>query len=259
MSTTPLKVRGLTVALDGRPVLRQVDLDVSAGEFVTLLGANGSGKSTLVRAATGLVPMSAGSVELFGTPLRQFRDRSRLGYVPQRSRAVAGVPATMNEVVMSGRLARRRFAGWRTRADVAAVDAAIARVGLSDRARSSVSEMSGGQQQRALIARALASEAELLIMDEPIAGVDHDNQETLADLLGSLVAEGTSVLLVAHELGPLRPLIDRAVVLEHGEVTYDGDVDAIRDAEHVHVHHHSSRPAKSDGYSGNPVGRDQVV
>jgi len=254
MSTTPLHVRGLTVALDGRPVLRQVDLDVSAGEFVTLLGANGSGKSTLVRAAVGLVPASAGTVELFGTPLDRFRDRQRLGYVPQRSRAVAGVPATMHEVVMSGRLARRRFFGWRTKDDVAAVEAAIARVGLSDRTRSSVSEMSGGQQQRALIARALASEAELLIMDEPTAGVDHDNQESLADLLAGLVRDGTSVLLVAHELGPLRPLIDRAVVLDDGAVTYDGDVDNIRDAEHVHVHQHSGQPAKPDGFSGNPVG-----
>lgn len=259
MSAHPLKARGVTVALDGRPVLRQVDLDVSAGEFVTLLGANGSGKSTFVRAATGLVPMSSGTVELFGTPLRQFKDRSRLGYVPQRSRAVAGVPATVQEVVMSGRLARRRFVGWRTKADIAAVDAAIARVGLSERARSSVSEMSGGQQQRALIARALASEAELLIMDEPTAGVDHDNQETLAELLGALVGEGTSVLLVAHELGPLRPLIDRAVVLERGEVTYDGDVDAIRDAEHVHVHHHGRDPEQPDGFTANPVGRDHVV
>lgn len=253
--TNPLKVRGVTVALDGRPVLRQVDLDVSAGEFVTLLGANGSGKSTLVRAAVGLVPTSGGTIELFGTPLDHFRDRQRLGYVPQRTRAVAGVPATMHEVVMSGRLARRRFVGWRTKADLAAVDAAISRVGLADRARSSVSEMSGGQQQRALIARALASEAELLIMDEPTAGVDHDNQESLAELLAGLVSEGTSVLLVAHELGPLRPLIDRAVVLDAGRVTYDGPVDAIHDAEHVHVHEHGGEPERPDGFSGNPVGK----
>ena len=254
MSGDPLTARGVTVALDGRPVLRQVDLDVSAGEFVALLGANGSGKSTLVRAAVGLVPTTSGTVELFGTPLARFRERHRLGYVPQRTRAVAGVPATMHEVVMSGRLARRRLAGWRTRADLAAVETAIARVGLADRARSSVSEMSGGQQQRALIARALATEAELLIMDEPTAGVDHDNQETLAELLAGLVREGTSVLLVAHELGPLRPLIDRAVVLDAGRITHDGPVDVIADHEHVHVHRHGAEPDHPDGYRGNPVG-----
>jgi zinc transport system ATP-binding protein len=253
-SPPPLAVRGLTVALDGRPVLRQVDLDVSAGEFVTLLGANGSGKSTLVRAAVGLVPFSAGTVKLFGTPLDRFRDRQRLGYVPQRAHATAGVPATLSEVVMSGRLARRRFAGWRTKDDLAAVEAAIARVGLSDRRTSSVSEMSGGQQQRALIARALASEAELLIMDEPTAGVDHDNQEILAALLETLVGEGTSVLLVAHELGPLRPLVDRAVVLQAGVVGYDGPVDAIHDTQHVLPHVHCGPPEPAESMVGNPVG-----
>ena len=253
MTLLPLSVRDLTVSLDGRPVLRGVDLDVAAGEFVALLGSNGSGKSTLVRAAVGLTPIDAGRVELFGTALDRFRDRQRLGYVPQRTRAVAGVPATVREVVMSGRLARRRFAGWRTKADLVAVDAAIDRVGLSNRTRSSVSEMSGGQQQRALIARALASEAELLIMDEPTAGVDHDNQETLSELLGSLVHDGTSVLLVAHELGPLRPLIDRAVVLADGAVVHDGPCDGILDAQHVHVHRHDGSPDQPDGFSGNPM------
>ena len=103
--TKPLVAHGVTVSIDGRDVLRGVDLEVDEGEFVALLGSNGSGKSTLVRAAIGLVPMAAGTVELFGTPLADFRQRRRLGYVPQRSRAVAGVPATVREVVASGRLA----------------------------------------------------------------------------------------------------------------------------------------------------------
>ncbi len=254
-STQPLKARGVSVALDGRPVLRQVDLDVSAGEFVALLGANGSGKSTFVRAATGLVPMSSGTVELFGTPLDRFHDRHRLGYVPQRSRAVAGVPATVHEVVMSGRLAHRRLFGWSTKADAAAVDAAISRVGLPDRHRSSLSELSGGQQQRVLIARALASQAELLIMDEPTAGVDHDNQESLAELLGGLVHEGTSVLLVAHELGPLRPLIDRAIVLHAGEVAYEGPCEGLVGEDHAHVHAHTGQPPIPEGLTGEGVWR----
>ncbi len=106
-----LSVRGASVTLENRQVLRQVDLDVVTGEIVALLGANGSGKSTLVRAAVGLVPLDEGEVELFGTPLSKFRAWRRLGYVPQHSRAVAGVPATVQEVVMSGRLSRRPFAG----------------------------------------------------------------------------------------------------------------------------------------------------
>lgn len=251
--SSPLAARGVSVTLDGRPVLRHVDLQVHQGEFVALLGSNGSGKSTLVRAAIGLVPMSAGTVELFGIPLEEFRDRQRLGYVPQRSRAVSGVPATVQEVVMSGRLSHRRFFGRRTSADTAAVAAAISRVGLSDRFRSSLSDLSGGMQQRALIARALASEAEFLVMDEPTAGVDHDNQETLADLLGDLVHDGSSILLVAHELGPLRPLIDRAVVLSAGTVSYDGPVDGVVGEDHSHVHHHSGPPARTKGISSEGV------
>lgn len=240
--TPVLSVRDASVTFDGPPVLRRVNLDVAEGEVVALLGANGSGKSTLVRAAVGLVALDAGRVELFGTSLAKFREWRRVGYVPQHSRAVAGVPATVQEVVMSGRLARRPFAGLAGKADHDAVRGAIARVGLSDRTRSPLGDLSGGQQQRVLIARALAGEAVLLVMDEPTSGVDHDNQEALAELLGGLVNEGASVLLVAHELGPMRPLIDRAVVLHHGQVDYDGPVSGVTHEEHEQVHHHTEPP-----------------
>lgn len=250
--TRPLVAHGVTVSFEGRDVLRGVDLEVGEGEFVALLGSNGSGKSTLVRAAIGLVPMSAGTVELFGTPLADFRERRRLGYVPQRSRAVAGVPATVREVVASGRLAYRPYFGRSSAKDAAAVAAAIERVGLSDRSRSALDELSGGMQQRALIARALATEAELLVMDEPTAGVDHENQQVLAELLGGLVKEGASILLVAHELGPLRQLIDRAVVLDVGTIAYDGPVDGVVHEDHSHVHHHAEHE-RTPGVPGEGV------
>ncbi|MFB9555121.1 metal ABC transporter ATP-binding protein [Streptomyces roseoviridis] len=236
-----ISVRGATAALGARPVLRGVDLTVHRGEVVALLGANGSGKSTAVRSVIGQVPLTGGSIELFGTEQKRFRDWARVGYVPQRTTAASGVPATIREVVTSGRLARRRF-GWPTRADRAAVDRAIELVGLTDRARDSVSALSGGQHQRVLIARALASEPELLIMDEPMAGVDLASQEILAATLREQVAGGTSVLLVLHELGPLEPLIDRAVVLRDGCVVHDGPPPkavgqhALPGHDHVHPH-----------------------
>ncbi|MFG2328530.1 metal ABC transporter ATP-binding protein [Streptomyces sp. NPDC048604] len=236
-----ISVRGATAALGARPVLRGVDLTVGRGEVVALLGANGSGKSTAVRSVIGQVPLTGGSVELFGTELRKFRDWARVGYVPQRTTAAGGVPATVREVVASGRLSRRRF-GFFGRADRAAVEHAIALVGLADRARDSVSALSGGQHQRVLIARALASEPELLIMDEPMAGVDLASQEVLADTLREQVARGASVLLVLHELGPLEPLIDRAVVLRDGCVVHDGPPPravgqhALPGHDHVHPH-----------------------
>jgi zinc transport system ATP-binding protein len=239
---TVLSVHDVSVTLEGRPVLQHVNLEVDEGEIVALLGANGSGKSTLVRAAVGLVPLDEGRVELFGTPLAKFRARRRLGYVPQHTRAAAGVPATVQEVVMSGRLSHRPFAGLARTADHDAVVGAVARVGLVDRLRSPLAELSGGQQQRVLIARALAGDADLLVMDEPTSGVDHDSQESLAELLGGLVNDGASVLLVAHELGPMRPLVDRTLVLRDGRVDYDGPVSGVTFEEHEQVHHHTEPP-----------------
>ncbi|MGJ9422827.1 metal ABC transporter ATP-binding protein [Aeromicrobium sp. CF3.5] len=247
VSTGPLVAQDVHVSLDGRSVLHGVDLRVGPGELVVLLGANGSGKSTLVRAAVGLVPMTSGRIELFGTVLDQFKDRSRLGYVPQRMHASGGVPATVHEVVLSGRLAQRRLFARRSAADLAAVETALDRVDLADRALSSVNALSGGQQQRVLIARALAGGADLLVMDEPTAGVDHSHQETLSDLMGTLLTEGTSVLLVAHELGAMRPLIHRAVVLDQGRVVHDGPVEEIDHPggnHESHTHLHTGAPVR---------------
>ncbi|MEV6104904.1 metal ABC transporter ATP-binding protein [Streptomyces sp. NPDC051940] len=206
-------------ALGARPVLRGIDLTVGRGEVVALLGANGSGKSTAVRSIVGQVPLSSGGVELFGTPLHRFRDWGRIGYVPQRSTATGGVPASVREVVSSGRLSRSRLRPL-ARADRAAVDRAIEQVGLADRAKDSVHRLSGGQHQRVLIARALAAEPEILIMDEPLAGVDLASQRVLADVLREQVATGVSVLVVLHELGPLQSLIDRSVLLRDGLVEH---------------------------------------
>lgn len=214
-------LRQVTADLGGRPVLRGIDLTVRRGEVVALLGANGSGKSTTVRTLIGRTPVSGGTVELFGVPQHRFGAWGRLGYVPQRTTAAGGVPATVTEVVTAGRLARARF-GVLRRADRAAVHRALELVGLAERAKDPVDALSGGQQQRVLIARALAAEPELLIMDEPLAGVDLASQELLAGTLRRLIADGTSVLLVLHELGPLEPLIDRCVVLRDGRVVLDG-------------------------------------
>ena len=224
------------VGYQGRAVLREVDFTLRSGEVVVLLGANGSGKSTLVRALLGLVPLMAGELTLFGTPAARFRERWRIGYVPQRHTVGGGVPATVREVVSSGRLPHKRpFAPMRA-GDRAAVEAAIATVGLTEKAATNVSLLSGGQQRRVLIARALAAEPEVLVLDEPTAGVDLANQEILAATLRELVTAGRTLLLVAHELGPLAPLIDRVVVLQEGRPTYDGP--PLPDLRHEGGDHH---------------------
>lgn len=241
MGQPVISLRGVRADLGARPVLRGIDLTVRRGEVVALLGANGSGKSTAVRSVIGQVQTDAGEIELFGTPRSRFRDWHRIGYVPQRTTAAGGVPATVTEVVSSGRLSRARF-GVLRRADREAVRRALDLVGMADRSRDSVNTLSGGQHQRVLIARALASEPELLIMDEPMAGVDLASQEVLARTLRSQVAAGATVLLVLHELGPLEPLIDRAVVLRDGCVLHDGPPPkavgqhALPGHDHVHPH-----------------------
>jgi zinc transport system ATP-binding protein len=248
----PVQLSKGSVAIGGRPVLRGIDLEVGTGDFIALMGANGSGKTTLVRALTGLRPLTSGSLTLFGAPSAQFAEWHRIGFVPQRTSATSGVPTSVWEVVASGRLTRRRLLRPLSRADRAAIKDALAVVGLTEMARDGVSQLSGGQQQRALIARALAGEPELFFLDEPTAGVDLPNQHALADALRQLKDRGATIVLVAHELGPLAALVDRAVVMRDGRVAYDGAPLADHDVHHpdfgeVHTHHHGDpAPARRD-------------
>lgn len=220
--TAPVVELSRTVAgYTEQAVLHEISLRVDQGQVLAILGANGSGKSTLLRALLGLLPLTSGTVQLFGTPLHRFRQRHRIGYVPQRLGAGSGIPVTVSELVSSGRLTRRRLLRPRRSADRQAVAQAIAAVGLTDQAGEQVHQLSGGQQQRAMIARALAAQPDLLVLDEPTAGVDAQSQVAFAAVLRDFAAGGGTVVLVAHELGPLDPLVDRVVVLHEGRVVDD--------------------------------------
>ena len=212
-----IDAESLYVSIGGMPILRDVSVRVSPGEVVALIGGNGSGKSTLVRTLMGLLPFQSGSVELFGTPLNRFRQWSRIGYVPQSS-SINITNATVREVAASGRLAHLRPFQWLGRNDQLVLDNALEQVGLSDRSKWPFNALSGGQKQRVLIARALSSEPELLVMDEPMAGVDLHSQQELADLLARFRDSGLGLLVVLHERGPMAPVIDRAVTMCDGKV-----------------------------------------
>jgi zinc transport system ATP-binding protein len=217
-----LSAEDVSFAYGAQPVLEHVGLQLSRGEFTALVGPNGAGKSTLLRIVLGLLAPQAGRVELFGSPPRRLPDRWRLGYVPQRPRLAPDLPATVEEVVAAGRLAKQ---GWWRRpraADRAAVAHALESVALEELQHDRVVELSGGQQQRVLIAKALASEPELLILDEPIAGVDAQSQRLFRESLVHLLREhGAAVLLVSHELGAVADDLDRVVVLRR-RVVFDG-------------------------------------
>ncbi|MHA7134169.1 metal ABC transporter ATP-binding protein [Oerskovia turbata] len=248
-----IEAHGVHVRLGSSDILRGVDLSVARGEVVALLGANGSGKSTLVKSLVGIHPLAAGRVRLLGADLGPQVPWGSLGYVPQRVSAQAGVPSTAEEVVASGLLHGRRIRlprGWR-----ATARDALARVDLADRAHSAVHELSGGQQQRVLIARALVRDPELLILDEPVAGVDQPSQEAFAATLTELTRGGMTVLVVLHELGALAPLIQRCVVLRHGLVVHDGAPPQAT-AAHSGPDHEHQHPHGDDVEHGGSAGID---
>lgn len=221
------------MVLDSTVVLDGIDFSLWPGEFLALLGSNGSGKTTLVRTLLGLVPLASGSIGLFGEPLEHFRQWYRIGFVPQRAAAAPGAPASVMEVVMSGRAGRSRRLRPYGHEDREAAASALKALDLQEMSAVPVSRLSGGQLQRVLVARALATRPDVLVLDEPVAGVDLEHQEMLARTLGELNGEGTTVLLVAHGLGAMEDLITREVVMHAGEVTYDGP----HHAHHVHAEH----------------------
>ena len=223
-SALAIKVQNLRVVLGSSLILDDVSLAVGGGESVALLGANGSGKSTLVKAALGLVPMVGGSIEVLGTPITRRRRVlwEHIGYVPQRIGAGSGVPATALEVVRSGLLGPRRPWADRGRAAKRKAMAALDAVGLAHRAADHVQVFSGGQAQRVLIARALVRSPELLILDEPLAGIDRASRESLAEILQGLRAQGLTLVTVLHEMGELTDVVQRAILLQDGCLVADG-------------------------------------
>ena len=222
MADAVVEAEGVSFAYGHEPVLDGVGFSVAPGEFVALVGPNGSGKSTLLRVLLGLLPPDAGRVRLFGAEPARLRDRWRLGYVPQRPALARELPATVEEVVAAGRLSRTGWLGRMRAADRRAVDHALEAVALDDLRSRRVTALSGGQQQRAFIAKALASDPELLILDEPVAGVDIESQRRFRDALVHLVRNhSAAVLLVSHELGAVADDLDRVVVLKR-TVVFDG-------------------------------------
>ena len=223
-SALTIGVRDLSVVLGASLILDDVSLAVGGGESVALLGANGSGKSTLVKAILGLVPTASGHIEVLGTPITRRRRVSweHIGYVPQRIGAGSGVPATALEVVRSGLLGPRRPWADRGRTAKRRAMAALDAVGLAHRAGDHVQVFSGGQAQRVLIARALVRSPELLILDEPLAGIDRASRESLAEILLGLRERGLTLVTVLHEMGELADVVQRAIMLQDGRLVADG-------------------------------------
>ncbi|BEL06633.1 metal ABC transporter ATP-binding protein [Actinoplanes sichuanensis] len=206
MATAALRLTGVNVGYQGRPVVTGVDLELRSGQRLALVGPNGAGKSTLIKAVLGLAEILAGTATVLDrTPDRA---RSHTGYVPQTGNLDPDFPISVRQVVMMGRY--RRLGWWRPArsADRQAVAEALDRVGLADRARDRFGLLSGGQRQRVLLARAIVARPRLLLLDEPFNGVDAVSQDAILRVLRELSADGTALVLSTHDLAVARDLAD---------------------------------------------------
>lgn len=220
MSKPLLRLSDVGVRYGDRVALAGVSFSLQPGELVALIGPNGAGKSTLLKAVVGLVPHS-GFVSVQGHECHHRPDRLDLAYVAQHSAVDRLFPITVDEVVRSG---RRRFGRWWRRdsaADIEAARAALERVGLGDRGAARLSELSGGQVQRVFVARALAQEAKVVLLDEAMAGVDRPTTLTLLDMLHQVTASGAAVVVAMHDLALARRHFDRCLAV-NGTLVADG-------------------------------------
>ena len=214
-----ISVAGVCAGYFGRDVLDEVSFEVAVGEFVGIIGPNGSGKSTLLKVLAGLVPVQCGSVSIFGMapgPAAQHL----IGYVPQSEAVNWSFPVTVRDVVLMGTygglgLLRRPHAH-----EHAAAERAIEQVGMSAYADTQIGQLSGGQQQRVFVARALVQQPKLMLLDEPIAGVDATTQHAIFTLLEQLQQRGTTILATTHDLSCVAEWFDRVLCLNHRVVAY---------------------------------------
>jgi len=209
--SSPLAVRGLTVSYGEKPALFSVDATFPAQTMSAIVGPNGAGKSTLMKAALGLIPVVSGQVSVFGRPVAAARDR--IAYVPQRASVDWDFPTTVIDVVLMGRYRKLGLFGRVTRAERVLATDALARVGMEGFATRQIGQLSGGQQQRVFLARALAQEADLYLLDEPFAGVDAATERAIIEVLKGLKAEGRSVIAVHHDLSTVADYFDHVFLV----------------------------------------------
>ncbi len=220
-AASPFAIRGLTVSYAGKPVLFSIDFVAPEGAMIAIVGPNGAGKSTLIKAALGIVPRLSGEITAFGRDVH--RARPRIAYMPQRASVDWDFPATVLDVVLMGlyrEIGPFRFAGRRHRAEARAC---LERVGMAAFAGRQIGQLSGGQQQRVFLARALAQQADLYIMDEPFAGVDAATERAIIAVLKELNRAGKTLICVHHDLATVAEYFDRLLLI-NGRKIADGPV-----------------------------------
>ncbi|WP_207836017.1 metal ABC transporter ATP-binding protein [Williamsia soli] len=216
-----ISVKDVSVYYGDVHALEHVDLDIAPGRICGLIGMNGSGKSTLFKSIMGLVKPDAGSVSISGGTPAQARSNGLISYVPQSEDVDWTFPISVREVAMTGRYGHQNFMRRPRKADKDAVAHALEQVELTDLADRQIGRLSGGQRKRAFVARGIAQDADVLLLDEPFAGVDKKSEATIIRLLVSLAAEGKTILISTHDLGSLGTFCDEAVLLMRTVLMHD--------------------------------------
>lgn len=206
-----LELHDLTVSYAKKPVLYGVDVQIPQGALVGIIGPNGAGKSTMIRAIMGLLPLSSGWVKIFDQPFE--KSRHRVGYVPQREQVDWDFPVNVMDVVMMGRYGRLGWLKRPSREDRRIAEESLEKVGMLPFRNRQIANLSGGQQQRVFLARALAQQSDLYLMDEPFAGVDATTEHAIIALLRELKQQGKTILVVHHDLTTAREYFDHLLLL----------------------------------------------
>src|SRR5512138_2020430 len=220
-----LDVQHISVRYNGQAALEEVTFHLHEGERVAVVGPNGAGKSTLFKVIAGVLQPSTGEVNIFGS---RPRGHSCIAYIPQRSQVDWNFPVSVADVVMMGRSAKLGPLNWPHKRDWEHVHHALETVELSNLATRQIGQLSGGQQQRMFIARALAQEAELMLMDEPLTGLDAPSQEGILNLLDRLKKEKVTVMVATHDLDQAARHFDRILLLNHRIVAFGDPADVLR-------------------------------
>ncbi|WP_346895090.1 manganese/iron ABC transporter ATP-binding protein [uncultured Roseibium sp.] len=216
-----IRAEGLTVTYrNGHTALREASFAIPTGTITALVGVNGAGKSTLFKALMNFVPVSTGQVEILGQPVKQALKAQAVAYVPQAEEVDWSFPVLVEDVVMMGRYGHMGFLRRPRAADRQAVDAALARVNMTDFRHRQIGELSGGQKKRVFLARALAQDAKVILLDEPFTGVDVKTEEQIIALLRTLREEGRVMLVATHNLGSVPEFCDRVVLVKGTVLAY---------------------------------------
>ncbi len=234
MTGGSLKLSRVRVLRSGRTILQIDDLQIRAGAFVGVIGTNGAGKTTLLKTCAGLIKPAQGAVRIDDIDLMRLgpwakcKLRKRMGYIPQSAEYNAELPFTVREVVAMGRTSLKPLLARLDHRDYAIVDRWIETLGLAERGNQTFRSLSGGEQQKVLIARAMAQEPEILMLDEPCANLDFNWKHQISEIVERLYRQtNVTVLMVSHETGVLPPACTRIVLLRDGRIVADGEPDAI--------------------------------